>query len=453
MDYSQVLKHYSNPEVIKEVFDYCYGKWVALEGKVGIRRVFVRHFHGKPLEFKFPSDIKRQLLVHKSIRPRTIYASINIYKELNETTVKDPSYVLYTSPIIDIDGNLEEVDLIIRVADILISEIEKYGIQKSLFLKWSGRGLHLHIHEKCFSKELREKYNPIDISYAIVEFLLESKKDELLKVIKLSKNEERPLKVENKIDIQRVFTAPLSLHRELDLTCVCFKPDDLWNFSLDWANPLKYRHRKDWREYEEGEGDRLAEIALSKGYRYLPKYFEGIGKKAVSIPEIRREVRGKIGRFQVMALLQAARYYKLKGNLEKAKSFGLNRAIFYAWAKYHKPRYGMSKRKFVRELLGIEEKGKFENVGDEQAPVSERGWFMMGDQEQLPQDYDRQIAEKIEKVIPYEIAWEAALEYVSKFPEHVLKSQRDFFELVYKPIRDKFFEIIKKYRKGGKIKE
>lgn len=29
-----------------------------------------------------------------------------------------------------------------------------------------------------------------------------------------------------------------------------------------------------------------------------------------------------------MGLLQAARYYLLTGDLEKAKSFGLNRAIF-----------------------------------------------------------------------------------------------------------------------------
>jgi len=46
-----------------------------------------------------------------------------------------------------------------------------------------------------------------------------------------------------------------------------------------------------------------------------------------------------LGRFQVMALLQAARYYKLHGDLEKAKSWGLNRAIFYAWAKHYGSRY------------------------------------------------------------------------------------------------------------------
>ncbi|MBC7189152.1 hypothetical protein H5U35_02900, partial [Candidatus Aerophobetes bacterium] len=40
-----------------------------------------------------------------------------------------------------------------------------------------------------------------------------------------------------------------------------------------------------------------------------------------------------IGRFQVMATLQAARAFLLGLPLESAKSWGLNRAIFYAAAK------------------------------------------------------------------------------------------------------------------------
>lgn len=40
-----------------------------------------------------------------------------------------------------------------------------------------------------------------------------------------------------------------------------------------------------------------------------------------------------VGRFQVMATLQAARAYVLGKPIETAKSFGLNRAIFYAAAK------------------------------------------------------------------------------------------------------------------------
>ena len=40
-----------------------------------------------------------------------------------------------------------------------------------------------------------------------------------------------------------------------------------------------------------------------------------------------------VGRFQVMALLQAARATALGYPLDEAESFGLNRAIFYAAAK------------------------------------------------------------------------------------------------------------------------
>jgi hypothetical protein len=40
-----------------------------------------------------------------------------------------------------------------------------------------------------------------------------------------------------------------------------------------------------------------------------------------------------VGRFQVMATLKAARAYLLGKSLFTAKSFGLNRAIFYAVAK------------------------------------------------------------------------------------------------------------------------
>jgi hypothetical protein len=43
--------------------------------------------------------------------------------------------------------------------------------------------------------------------------------------------------------------------------------------------------------------------------------------------------RCMVGRFQVMALLQAVRAKALGYPLDEAESFGLNRAIFYAAAK------------------------------------------------------------------------------------------------------------------------
>jgi len=65
-----------------------------------------------------------------------------------------------------------------------------------------------------------------------------------------------------------------------------------------------------------------------------------------------------VGRFQVMATLQAARAYALGYSLDEAKSFGLNRAIFYAAAKkgFKKLRGVPPKISLPREVLKFRKK-------------------------------------------------------------------------------------------------
>lgn len=162
-----------------------------------------------------------------------------------------------------------------------------------------------------------------------------------------------------------------------------------------------------------------------------------------------------IGRFQVMALLQAARHYLLKGDLDKSKSFGLNRAIFYAWAKY----YGSSKwpmriMRVMEELRKKTIKGEeisecpqgFIRVLGECVAIGPRGYYMIGEQEQLPIDFDKQVNKKIRLIIDPEIAWKKALEYVSKFPRSILEDPRKFYKYVYEPVRDTFIKdlLVKK---------
>ena len=162
---------------------------------------------------------------------------------------------------------------------------------------------------------------------------------------------------------------------------------------------------------------------------------------------------GAVGRFQVMALLQAARYYVLTGDLERAKSFGLNRAIFYAWAK----RYGRGRppaagpARLGGGVVEVEREGKrVVYVGNEAAQVSPSGWFTIGGREQLPEDYDRQVARRIGSVVPYERAWRAAVEYVKSFSRGVLLDQQRFYEMVYKPVRDRFTDLVEgRLRRGG----
>jgi len=151
-----------------------------------------------------------------------------------------------------------------------------------------------------------------------------------------------------------------------------------------------------------------------------------------------------IGRFQVMALLQAARYYVLRGDLERAKSFGLNRAIFYAWAKKRgrvRARAAPTPRTTTTQTtLSLSAERRVEKLGDEEAFISPNGWFKIGDEEQRPSDYDREIAWRISSIMPYEEAWRKAIEYVSSFDRKTLESQREFYEKVYKPVRDAFLQ-------------
>ncbi len=183
-------------------------------------------------------------------------------------------------------------------------------------------------------------------------------------------------------------------------------------------------------------------------------------------PRIPRNAR--VGRFPVMALLQAARFYVLYGDEERAKSFGLNRAIFYAWAKYYGPHTGhyMLKHrevvpKHIREVIAelrargerlekpreiVDRDGKrwvilFE--GHEAVPVGPHGWFEMGGKEQTPRDFDRQVAASFEAVgIPFRLAWEAAVDYVKRFPREILLSPSRFYRYVYEPVRDTFVDSV-----------
>jgi hypothetical protein len=293
-------------------------------------------------------------------------------------------------------------------------------------------------------------HNPLDVAYAVVEYVCRLIKQDLVKgSSKLGEQELAP-KVENKVDLKRVFTAPLSLHRELDLCAVCLKPDQLGDFDIEWAKPNVLKHNEAWREHVEGEGDQLAEKAL----REVGTYWATVQPRSKSMRKqepvsatLEKMVpkRGKIGRFQVMALLQAARYYILTGEEEKAKSFGLNRAVFYAWAK----RRGVARPPPRRKVPAVQEVAKERRegrtlvyIGNEGAYTSEEGWYIIGEEVQLPQDYDRQIVSKIDPILPYERAWSSALEYLRNFPKSDLLDQSKFFSEVYRPVRDKFLEEV-----------
>ena len=95
-----------------------------------------------------------------------------------------------------------------------------------------------------------------------------------------------------------------------------------------------------------------------------------------------------IGRFQVMAILQAARAVELGLKLKEAKSWGLNRAIFYAAARHgFKGRRGSRETSESKELESLRRAHRnFYVLGGEKAlrANSREGLrFQMGGKTQL----------------------------------------------------------------------
>lgn len=414
--------------------DFARNRWVSIEGYKGRDRLFTRYWrNGEPLTITTEEHLRRMLASYPWTR--TIYATINVYYEVKgKESVEIPDNIAFTTPFWDIDSTMDYWEKTLEAARTIVEFLEKHGIVESVYLLWSGEGVHVRIHEKAFSPELLSKHHPLDIAYAIVEYVLEELKN---KIIALSKETNGVLKAENLVDAKRVFTVPLSIHRRLNRVAVVFKPEQIDEFHIDWTIPENYKHNPEWRKYIVGEADELAKKALERIGELRIAEFRARQTRLGYSPGGREEGRGAIGRFQVMGLLQAARYYLLTGDLEKAKSFGLNRAIFYAWAKY----YGRTYRA-KHGLRGGERPWRLVKVLGEEVPVSPREWFMMGDVEQLPEDYDKNIASKINPIVPYEKAWKATLEYLKRFPETILRDPQKFYKYVYEPVRDSFIEKV-----------
>ncbi|MEM3506602.1 MAG: hypothetical protein QXT31_02985, partial [Candidatus Bathyarchaeia archaeon] len=264
MSYEDIIKHYTKAEVQEEIWKFSYKKWVGIHcekvDKKG-KNYIIRYSKEKaPLQIKSPFDIAKLLEDFKNLKPRTFYATINTYKKLESIKdVQNPFNIEFSTPTFDIDNSIEKWKATIAVTELILEFLEKNNVEKSIILKWSENGMHIHLNPYSISLDLLKKLNlnPIDIAFAIVEYI-SSKLNERLIEIKKKYCCER-LKLENKIDQQRLFTCPLSLHRKLNYVCVCIHRDDLKNFDLSWINIKGYKHYKGWNSYKLGEADELAE--------------------------------------------------------------------------------------------------------------------------------------------------------------------------------------------------
>ncbi|HDN01818.1 MAG TPA: hypothetical protein ENF42_02470 [Candidatus Bathyarchaeota archaeon] len=260
------MSYYLDDLVQKEITEFCKGRWLALhclnrKGKL----VFRRYLEDKPIAVNDVHELNQLLksMGEKGLKVRTVYATINIYKSIkSRNELYDLSNIVKCTPTWDIDSSLKNWRRTVKVVRLLLNILNDAGVKESVFIKWSGNGCHVHINESAISEKATRQYHPIDVAYAIVEYARRKL------VSKIGGYVLTGIKVENKIDVARVFTAPLSLHRRLDVACICIMPEDLDEFTPEWLKPSAFRHSTDWRRYSSGEADDLAVKAIRTVGRY-----------------------------------------------------------------------------------------------------------------------------------------------------------------------------------------
>ena len=137
-----------------------------------------------------------------------------------------------------------------------------------------------------------------------------------------------------------------------------------------------------------------------------------------------------------MAVLQAARARVLGLPLASARSWGLNRAIFYAAAKRGFKGAAGAAPGPVRPKGARAAPAEF-RLGDDKAykvTVERKTLFTIGGEIQTPEDFDRQIAQRFAGT--FRQAWDEALRIAQAYPRAVLESQSGFYAQVYRPRRD-----------------
>ncbi len=331
------------------------------------------------------------------------------------------------------DHNL--VELAQDTVNLVLEILQEYSVTHSVYVVWTGKWFEVRIHEEAIPPSFIEKYGSRS-GFLITEFILRKYRNKFVKIANIAKGR---IVIKNHCAISGWLIAPLSLVFSKSLYAVYLKPRSFKEFDPSFCTPTNLKHDTEWKSFVENECETLirdVEKFLERTTIGHQDYTE-IRSVAQSIPSI-------VGRFEVMALLQAARYYVLTGDLEKAKSFGLNRAIFYAWAKYYGSRRII--RGYTRPSTGTPTSTSSSSQAQpplkDYVELSPRGWFMIGDQEQTPQDFDSQVKTKFEAVVPFEIVWNKAVRYVKRFPPEVLRDPNKFFKYVYEPVRDRFLELL-----------
>lgn len=164
--------------------------------------------------------------------------------------------------------------------------------------------------------------------------------------------------------------------------------------------------------------------------------------------------QGRVTRFVVMAVLQAARAQTLGLPRHSAYSWGLNRAIFYAAAKSGFRRTPRAAGEGPSGTTPPPELAVYRLGEDEayRAPGTEL-LFAIGDETQTPDAFEKGVVSRFGTKQNFEAAWDEALRIMAAQSRATLESPRGFYEEVYRPRRDELSDAwTQKYSPPRKAK-
>ena len=185
-----VIEYYSRPEVKKEIYDFLIDRWAGLEGE---GKKWIRWEGDKPLRLSSPDDVARLVKRYHYLKPRSFYGTIERFKRLETRSDVTENYeenVSLVTPFIDIDI-LDESMInrgwvyVRKIVETITSFLHGHGVIESVYVVWSGAGMHLRINEHAFREVLIE-HHPLDVAFAVAEYILESLKPHLYDTIRES---------------------------------------------------------------------------------------------------------------------------------------------------------------------------------------------------------------------------------------------------------------------------
>ncbi len=258
--------YYSNPDVQKAIFEFSKN-----------REICPRYFEGfgkRPDTLEYSGDILA--MVKKGAT--SFHCSEEIWEDplkLSTDMNEKQSNELRIGWDLLIDIDSKYIDYSKISSEVIINMLKFHGI-KNLGIKFSGsKGFHIIIPWKSFPKEINNvKTSDMFPEYPriIVKYIIEQTKTQLVEKIsdlerpnKYIKNFQASEEVMPDVILvspRHLFRMPYSLHEKTALASIVLNQEEIANFQLKDADPLKIKVNNFIPEVQEGEASELLMQAL-----------------------------------------------------------------------------------------------------------------------------------------------------------------------------------------------